>query len=376
MRHPQYTVTRADVHHHTQRRLEHHLRLTDYSRKCTRQVLLAVVLTAAARLTSLFVACQRLLQVPSAETVRKALLATLPQQAELQRRLNRALAADRPKALQRRRQRLAIDLTLIPYHGQPFAKESEIYRSQARDGTSHFHAYVTVYVIRKGQRFTVAFTAVEQGEPLATVVQRLLRQAARVGVRPSLVLLDRGFDSVGVIRYLQAARSPFLMPVVCRGRQPDHPQGPSGTQVFHQWKQSDWGSYTLTEKGGRTATVGICVKCRNYRGQWKKHGRQTLVYAYWGFKPASWHWVQETYRQRFAIETSYRQMQEARIKTCRRSPVVRLFLIGVALLLRNVWVWLHDEVLSTPWRGGRRINLERLRFKTLLLWLLHVVEET
>lgn len=207
-------------------------------------------------------------------------------------------------------------------------------------------------------------------------MQRLLRQASRVGVRPSLVLLDRGFYSVGVIRYLQAARYPFLMPVVCRGRKPDQVRGPSGTQVCKQWKKSGWSSYTLTEKGGRTATVGICVRCRNYRGQWKKHGRQTLVYAYWGFVPSSCSWVQETYRQRFAIETSYRQMQEARIKTCSRSPLVRLFLIGVALLLRNVWVWLHYEVLSTPRRGGRRINLERLRFKTLLLWLLHVVEET
>lgn len=144
MRHPQYTVTRSEVHHHTQRRLEHHLHLADYSRKCTQQVLRSVVLAAAARLSSLFAACLRLAKAPSPETVRKALLATLPEQAELQRRLNRALATDLPQALKRRRQRLAIDLTLIPYHGQPFEKESEIYRSQARDGTSHFHAYATV----------------------------------------------------------------------------------------------------------------------------------------------------------------------------------------------------------------------------------------
>jgi hypothetical protein len=29
-----------------------------------------------------------------------------------------------------------------------------------------------------------------------------------------------------VIRYLPAARTPFLMPVVCRGRKPDHPRPP------------------------------------------------------------------------------------------------------------------------------------------------------
>jgi hypothetical protein len=38
-------------------------------------------------------------------------------------------------------------------------------------------------------------------------------------------------------------------------------------------------------------------------------------------------------------------------------------------------VWLHSTVQSLPRRGGRVILLERLRWETLLLWLLHVVEE-
>jgi hypothetical protein len=64
------------------------------------------------------------------------------------------------------------------------------------------------------------------------VVQRLRRQAARGGVRPWLLLRDRGFYSVAVVRYLEAARVPFLMPVVCHGRAPKHPKGPSGSDVF------------------------------------------------------------------------------------------------------------------------------------------------
>ena len=332
-------------------------------------------MAAAARITSLSDACQRLLNTPSDETARKALLATLPDYAVLQRQLNAALAGHLPKTLRKHLQRLAIDLTLIPYHGQPFRDLDEIYRGQAKSGTSHFHAYATAYVVRKGQRSTVALTGVKKGEPLKDVIQRLLRQAASVGVRPRLLLLDRGFYSVAVVRYLQAARYPFLMPVVCHGRSPKQRGGPTGSYVFRTWKKSGWSTSTLADAKKRTATVSICVKCRNYRGERKRHGRQALIYAYWGYRPPSPDSVFATYRLRFGIESSYRQMHEARIRTTTRRPVVRLLYVGIALVLRNLWVWLHYTILSMPRRGGRVILLERLRWETLLLWLLHVVEE-
>jgi putative transposase len=86
--------------------------------------------------------------------------------------------------------------------------------------------------------------------------------------------------------------------------------------------------------------------------------------------------VRETYRLRFGIESSYRQLNQARIRTCSRDPLLRLLFVGIALILRNLWVWLHLLVLSTPRRGGRVLRLDKLRFRTMLLWLLHLVEET
>jgi hypothetical protein len=370
-----HTLDRNQVHRLAAEHLQTHLQFKDYKRKVTAKVLWSVLLAAAARITSLSDACQRLLNGPSDETARKALLATLPDYATLQRQLNASLAGHLPKTLRNHLQRLAIDLTLIPYHGQPFRDLDEIYRGQAKDGTSHFHAYATAYVVRRGQRSTVALTGVKKGELLKDVVQRLLRLAASVGVRARLLLLDRGFDSVAVVRYLQQARYPFLMPVVCHGRAPKKPGGPTGSQVFRTWKQSGWSQYTLTDAKKQTATVSICVKCRNYRGQWKRHGRQALIYAYWGFDPPSPDSVFMTYRLRFGIETSSRQMHEGRIRTTTRRPVVRLLYVGIALVLRNLWMWLHYTILSMPSRGGRVIVLERLRWETLLLWLLHVAEE-
>jgi putative transposase len=355
--------------------LQEHIPLRDYKRKVSAPTLWAVLLVAAAGITSIHATCGRLDGLPAEETIRKALWASLPEFAELQRQLNRALAGRLPRPLRRRPQRLAIDLTLIPYHGEPFHDPKEVYRGLAKNGTSHFHAYATAYVVLKGQRFTVALTAVAKGEPLKDVLQRLLKQARSVGVKPRLVLRDRGFYSVEVIRYLQAARYPFLMPVVIRGRKPDDPRGPSGTRVFAAVKRSGWFGYTVTSGTKRTARVSICVSCRNYRGQWKRHGRRALVYACWGVKGRSCAWVRETYRSRFGIESSYRQMNQARGRTSTRRPELRLLYAGLALVLRNEWVWLHFAVLSTPRRGCRMIRLERLRLRALLHWLIEVIEE-
>jgi Transposase DDE domain len=341
MRPPHHILDRKKVHRLAAEHLQAHLKFKDYKRKCSAQVLWSLLLAAAARITALSDACQRLRDAPSDETARMALLATLPDYGALQRQLNAALAGHLPKTLRKHLQRLAIDLTLIPYHGRPFRDLDEIYRAQAKDGTRHFHAYATAYVVRKGQRYTVALTGVKKGESLKDVVQRLLQQAARVGVRPRLLLLDRGFYSVAVVRYLQQARHPFLMPVVCHGRTPKQPGGPSGSYVFRTWTTSGWSTYTLTDAKKRTATVSICVRCRNCRGERKRHGRQALIYAYWGYQPASPDAVFTTSRLRLGIESSYRQMHEGRIRTTTRRPVVRLLYVGIALVLRNLWVWLH-----------------------------------
>jgi len=172
----------------------------------------------------------------------------------------------------------------------------------------------------------------------------------------------------------KSAGQVFPMPVVLRGRKDGHPEGPSGTRVFAIRKCSGFDEYTLTSSDKKKARVNIAIHCRNYNGQWDRHGRQTLVYAFWGIEPSSTAWVRQTYRKRFAMETSYRQMHQARARTRTRNPVMRLLLVGVALVLRNVWVWLHYVVLCSPRGGGRRLNLDLLPLKEMLLWLLHQAE--
>jgi len=63
-------------------------------------------------------------------------------------------------------------------------------------------------------------------------------------------------------------------------------------------------------------------------------------------------------------------VHQARIRTSSRNPALRLLFMGVAVVLRHVWVWLHAEVLAQPQRGARQLQPHLLRFARLLLWLL------
>jgi hypothetical protein len=372
----QFTITPKEIYRYAASALQPHLQWQDQGPKCTVTTLLQVLFYAAAQRCSLHATCSRLREAPSDQAVRDALTALCPEAETLESHLNASFAAQLPKAVKHRRWRLAIDLNLRPDYGQAHHANEELYRSQAKRGTTHFHAYATSYLVHKGRRYTVALTPVEKGTDLVEVLKRLLRRASRAGVHPNVLLLDRGFYSVAVTRYLQAARSPFIVPAIMRGRKASHPKGPSSTRVFATWKCSGWSTYTLTNAEHQKAMVRIGVHCQNWRGRRRCHGRQRWVYAFWGLRPKTTHWLFPIYRYRFGIETRYRQLGEACIKTTTRNPILRLLFVGIALRLRNVWVWVHWVYLATPRRGGRKLNLHTLRFKTLLTWLTHLAEET
>ena len=108
MRQQQYILTPRHVHAHATQLIQKHVRLRDHGPRCRAWKLWTLLCYAASRITSLAAACASLRDAPSDTAAHDALLATLPAMAELQRRLNRALQGDLPRALRRRRQPLAV----------------------------------------------------------------------------------------------------------------------------------------------------------------------------------------------------------------------------------------------------------------------------
>jgi hypothetical protein len=371
------TMTPGQVYRYAIDLCQPHLRFRTVG-KVTGEVILSILFAAAARMSSIHETCGRLAKAPCEETFTGALYPQLIDVDRIQRQVNAAFGDQMPRALRRRRKRpltIAVDLTLIAYYGKHDLDDPLIYRSQAKRGTNSFFAYATAYLVMQGERFTLAVAPVTREEALKQVLQELLLVVSKRGLKIGLVLLDRGFYSVGVIRYLQQARRPFLMPVVCHGRKADHPSGPSASNVFKAMKKSGWYTYTLQDAKKNKATISVCVKRARYKNKHGKRKSETWVYAYWGIAPKRVDWVKDTYRRRFGIETSYRQMNRCRIRTTTKKFHVRFFYVAIGLLLRNLWVWLHYFVLSSPRRGRRRFNWDLLRVERMLIWLEEVAKE-
>jgi Transposase DDE domain len=375
----EYIITKSEVHAYAEDWLGTALRLEYQGYKCSTSVLLNILLIAAARVVSLFAACRSLADAPTDQTIRNALAATLPEMRELERRLNLALVTRMPKAVRRKSRMVGIDLTLIPYHGKPAFDAKEIFRGEPKSGTTHFHAYASAVVLHKGHRYTLALTHVEYGESMKVVVQRLLAIVRRRGVKIRFLLLDKGFFSVEMIQYLRRARYGFIIPAAVRGRKPKDPKAsPRGLRALLK-KNNGYYRHTLasaqTKEKKKTSTrVTICVASKDYtKEKTGKRCRKKLLYAVWKVRRTPQE-IRELYRKRFGIETSYRQMNEARIKTCTRDPRLRLLFVGIALVLRNVWVWIHFRFATAKYSDEPRLFLELLRFNEMLYWIVQIIE--
>lgn len=363
-----HTISSSQVHQWALSWLCDAMRLKDHGWKCTAAVVWNIVLRAAAQMTSLSAACRDLRNGPSDQAVMTALIAGLPKTLRaLENQLHEALTAHVPTRVRNRDWPIAIDWHLVPYYGQPLASRNELYYGKPSHGTTKFHAYATACIISHGVRYTVAATWVRRHESLVTALRRLIARIRELGLRIRRLLLDRAFFNVSVTEFLQEERIPFLMPVVMRGRPPKKGTRATGLRWIRR-QRAGWYPHTLKNRK-RRVTVRVCVAYRRHKH--RKDGKQKsqkLLFAAWRVHGSPTE-IREMYRKRFGIESSYRQRRQARIMTCTPNPHLRLVFFVVALVLRNLWVWIHEQLLSTGPVDQLRINLELLRFRRMLDWL-------
>ena len=121
-------------------------------------------------------------------------------------------------------------------------------------------------------------------------------------------------------------------------------------------------------------TFDLWIVCKYRKGTCKKRGFEYLAYAVHHIK-ISLEYIQESYRKRFGIESSYRLKNLCRIRTTTKKPVLRLFFVGLSFLLVNIRVNLLWEKISSRRKGGRLIYRRLFTFKQMLNFLCSAVEK-
>jgi Transposase DDE domain len=366
-----HTISSREVHRCALSWLNESMRMKDHGWLCTSDVVWGIVLRAAARTCSLIAACRDLANGPSDQAVFDALRDGLPKTLRvLEKRLNGALLDHLPRRLQRRLWTIAIDWHLVPYYGEPQKSRNQIFYGKPRQGTKKFHAYASACIVSHGVRYTLAVTWVRRHETTVVVLRRLLEQIRGKGLKIKRLLLDRAFFSATVTHFLQAEQVPFLMPVMFRGRTIKNKKKKRNPTGLHWIKRQKVGRYphTLSNKT-QSASLSIYVAYRTHKNRKdRKRKQQKLLFGAWRVS-GSPREIRDLYRTRFGIETSYRQWRQARIFTCTRDPHLRLLFVVIGLLLRNVWLWLHETLFAD--RSGPTINLRlgKLRFRHMLDWI-------
>jgi len=339
--------------------------------RITAEDIIAVLGYASANRLSMDAACNELKEAPSANRLREVLAQALPDRATLQRALNRILRAQTPRFVKKgkRSYYIAIDLTLIPYHGEPYADEKEIVRSQPKSGTTHFHGYATVSIVHDNQRYVVALRFVEKGEGMEKIVAWLLNRLKSIGISIKRAYFDKGFCSVPVLKTLQRRKIKFILPMPVRGKS-------GGVRKLFEASASHKTSYTFNSpKYGELEVSAIVVK-KYSKGRYKRKGAHWFAYAAAGLpKSVEPHQVFEMYRQRFGIETSYRQMNQVRARTTSRDPVIRLLLVGLAFILFNLYIANRQHFAVRLKNPAKPFSKFWLTLRRLARMLAHAVED-
>ncbi len=350
-----------------------HLPLEAEGYCCTSTTLYEVLIGVAAQRSTIESVCSELAGAPDGETIRGYLNEQLrvDELAELERRINAALAAHWPKKVRRGGAlEAAMDCHDRPYYGQAEQEQALWVRGKAKDGTTRFYRVATVYAIIRGQRVTLAIRFVLPDEETVQVVADLWGGLRRRGLRFRCLYLDKGFASVAVFAYLQSRHQPALIACPIRGKA-------GGTRALCQGHKSYRTEHTFESDPNQTFTADIAV-CRVFTTA-KRTGRHPRRGAWLVFVLIELDWTpkhcRRRYRKRFGIETSYRLNHKLLGWTTSPNPAYRFVLMGIGFILLNLWIQLCWEFTQVARRGGRFLNAELFRLQRFIHFLTHALEQ-
>jgi putative transposase len=360
----EYELKAEAIRRQTMKTLTENITLKANGYRCTTEMVLDVLLKASAERSSIEAACQDLQEVADSNTIRDYLNAALDrvELGQQEAEVNAALAASIPVSMKRAGIEVAIDFHDEPFYGKRDDLLAMTCKSRANAGTTHFVRLATAYVIWRQVRLTLAVHYVLPGEDKLDILTSLLRRLKTLGFTFKVLYLDKGFAVTAIIAYLTAQGQPTIIACPMRGKD-------GGTRALCRGRKSYLTPYTFTD-GTPTTLAMIASLVPDHTGQRRRKWLAFIVIGL-DWSPDK---IYDQYRRRFGVECSYRLMRRVRASTTSRHPAVRFFLLGIGLILVNVWVFLRWEFARLMAPGPRRVDPDRLRFHRFTRLLIRSIE--
>lgn len=354
-------------------RVEEFLPLEADGYACTSEQLTDVLLAVSCQKETIEQVCADLNIKVGAETIRGYFNEQLQVEklSELQEAVNATLQKGVSDELKKQKLEVAIDFHDQSYYGKAAQDEGKWVGAEAKNGTTKVYRVATLYVIKNGNRLTLAMKFVLPGETAQETVEYLLNKLKELEIEAECLYLDRGFGSIEIARYLKEIRQKAIVACPIRGKTGGLKGlclGRKSYRTTHIFKSAKHGTeeveVALFKGFTRTTKKGKKVR----KAKW-------LAYILIGCEAnVSAKKVKEKYRQRFGIEASYRCAKKVRGWTTSSNAAYRFLLIGMSFVLTNIWQELQERWTRKKQVGRRSWKFENFRLQRFVNFLRKAIE--
>ena len=135
-----------------------------------------------------------------------------------------------------------------------------------KGGTSRFETYATMQIVTEEQLPTIAVVRVTEDTTKVEFVRKLLSESKKMELKKSIILMNREFSSVEVMRFLDEHGEKFLMAVS------KTPGIKKSVLEFRSGKRKAISKYEMRSSDGTTFRFWLVIKNVSRKQRVKKDG--------------------------------------------------------------------------------------------------------
>ena len=239
---------------------------------------------------------------------------------------------------------LAIDMHLIPRYDKTHGEE--LMNSKPKNGTDTFERYITIQSLIPGARLVMGSLPMPDMTEKSDYVRMLLEKCNDCGIDIGIVMADREFFTVNVIKVFEELGIRYL--ISCRNTF-GVINGISEFVNHNRQSTSDMLLENNTDRVHYTSKITVRKKRRKVKGKYVDENIDSFEYdpeepphkQYIAFATNDPTIDVEEYARRWGIETGYRQIEAARPRTRSKNHIVRTFHFLYAVMLYNIWAMIN-----------------------------------